>query len=178
MTISPPADLHSIPRGIFIRRATGRDAEGIVAILRKIASERIYSAIDEPWSIDEERTYLESLSPREAVHVAVAENGQVIGVQTLDRWSPTLNSMAHVAQFGTFLLPEWRGRGVGSALFKTALAFARASGYSKVVIQVRASNQSAQAFYERHGFRPCGRLKRQVRVDGQEDDEILMELFL
>ena len=169
---------HSSPSGLLIRRATGRDAERIVAILRKISSERVHSAIDEPWSVDEERSYLESLSPREAVHVAVAENGQVIGFQTLDRWSPTLNSMAHVAQLGTFLLPEWRGRGVGTALYKTALAFARASDYSKIVIQVRASNQSAQAFYERLGFRPCGRLKQQVRIDGQEDDEILMEFFL
>lgn len=178
MTNSSSAVHHPGPSGLLIRRATGSDAEGIVAILRQIVSERVYSAIDDPWSVDEERSYLESLSPREAVHVAVADDGRIIGFQTLDRWSPTLNSMAHVAQLGTFLLPEWRGCGVGTALFSTALAFGRKSGYSKIVIQVRASNQSALAFYERLGFRPCGRLKRQVRVNGQVDDEILMEIFL
>jgi ribosomal protein S18 acetylase RimI-like enzyme len=45
------------------------------------------------------------------------------------------------------------------------------------VIQIRASNQAAQRFYRRLGFRACGRLKAQVRIDHEEDDEILMELF-
>ena len=28
------------------------------------------------------------------------------------------------------------------------------------------------------GFRECGRLTRQVVIDGKEDDEVLMELFI
>ena len=85
--------------------------------------------------------------------------------------------MKHVAQLGTFLLSEWRRRGVGKALFKTTQGFARNADYVKAVIQVRASNQAAQIFYRQLGFRACGRLKRQVRIDGEEDDEIFMELF-
>ena len=162
----------------IIRRATEADAAGVVAILQRIASERIFSAIDQPWSVEEERSYLKSLSPREVVYVGVAASGEIIGFQSLDLWAPTLNSMAHVAQLGTFILPEWRRCGVGNALFRRTVAFAREAGYRKVVIFVRASNGSAQAFYERLGFRPCGRLTRQVRIEEQEDDEILMELFL
>ena len=37
---------------------------------------------------------------------------------------------------------------------------------------------SAQAFYKRLGFVECGRLRAQVMIDGVEDDEIVMELFL
>ena len=47
-----------------------------------------------------------------------------------------------------------------------------------MLIQVRGSNTSAQSFYQRLGFVQCGRLTRQVVIDGQEDDEIIMELFL
>ena len=86
--------------------------------------------------------------------------------------------MLHVAQVGTFLVPEWRRRGVGRVLFGTTETFARSVGYSKMIVQVRASNIPAKAFYQRLGFRACGRLARQVRIDGVEDDEILMELFL
>lgn len=86
--------------------------------------------------------------------------------------------MKHVGELGTFLLPEWRGRGIGKALFEATRTFARDSHYSKIVIQVRASNTSARAFYQSLGFRECGRLTRQVRIDGQEDDQIIMELFL
>jgi ribosomal protein S18 acetylase RimI-like enzyme len=86
--------------------------------------------------------------------------------------------MAHVAQLGTFLLPAWRGRGAGRGLFLETTRFAKSSGYEKIVIQVRSSNVSAQAFYRRLGFVDCGRLARQVRIDDRIDDEMLLEYFL
>jgi RimJ/RimL family protein N-acetyltransferase len=102
----------------------------------------------------------------------------IVGYQSLDLYSPSLSSMAHVGQLGTFLLPEWRRRGVGLALFDATRQFAASSGYQKLVIQVRASNLSAQEFYKRLGFVGCGRLRAQVIVEGTPDDEIVMELFL
>ena len=146
-------------------------------MLEVIAAERIHSAIDRAWSVEEERRYIESLSPREAIHVAVDDGQDIVGLQVLDRWSPVLETMAHVGQVGTFILPLWRGRGLGRQLWTATLAFARDVGYRKLVIQVRASNTGAQSFYRSLGFRECGRLARQVIIDGGEDDEVLMELL-
>ena len=161
-----------------IRRATADDADGVAMVLRSVVSERIHSAIDCAWTPDQQRSYLESLSNREVFHAAVAASGTMIGFQSLDLYSPVLPSMSHVGQLGTFLLPEWRGQGVGKALFNATRTFARSAGYRKLVIQVRASNAPAQGFYKRLGFIECGRLRGQVIVDDREDDEILMELFL
>lgn len=86
--------------------------------------------------------------------------------------------MSHVGQIGTFILPEWRRRGVASSLWEATRSFACSAGYRKLVIQVRASNSGAMAYYERIGFAHCGRLSAQVIIDGIEDDEMLMELFL
>ena len=163
---------------VTIRRATGADAEAIVGVLGVVAAERVYSAIDQPWAAEQERSYLASLSPREATHVAVTGPRQIVGFQTLDLWAPAINSMKHVGQIGTFLAPEWRRRGVGQQLFRATQSFAKRLEYTKFVIQVRASNASAQAFYRRLGFRECGRLTRQVLIDGQTDDEIILEYFL
>jgi [ribosomal protein S18]-alanine N-acetyltransferase len=160
-----------------IRRATGDDSIEIVAIWQRIAAERVHSAIDVPWTVEEERKYINSLSSREVVYLATTEAGEIVGFQSLDLWEPTITSMKHVAQIGTFLLPEWRRHGVGQLLFATTQEFAKNAGYEKAVIQVRASNRAAQSYYRQLGFRACGRLKRQVRIDGEEDDEILMELF-
>jgi ribosomal protein S18 acetylase RimI-like enzyme len=146
-------------------------------VLEVIAAERIHSALDRAWTVEEERRYLESLSPREAIHVAVDDMQGVVGLQILDRWSTTLNSMAHVGQVGTFVLPEWRARGLGRQLWSATVAFARDAGYRKFVIQVRSSNTAAQAFYRHLGFHDCGRFARQVIIDGVEDDEVLMELL-
>ena len=163
---------------LHVRKATSGDAAGIVKVLATVASERVYSAIDVVWSIEQEARYLDSISQREVFHVAVDELQRIVGFQSLDLWSSLLTSMAHVGQVGTFLLPEWRRRGVGHQLWNATEAFARQQGYRKLAIQVRAKNTGAQTFYRGLGFTECGRLTRQVIIDGVEDDELLMEYFL
>lgn len=149
----------------------------MVAIMEGIVSEGIHSAIVTPWPADRQRSHLISLSARESAFVALTEQRRVIGYVTLELWAPTLESMAHAGQLGTFLGRGWRRQGIGAALFRAALDFARERGFSKLVVMVRSSNAAAQGFYQRLGFRECGRLTRQVRIGEQEDDEILMEFF-
>ena len=160
-----------------IRQASPVDATGIVAVLEVVVAERIQTAIDRAWTVEQERRYLEALSPREIFHVAVDVTAGIVGFQTLDLWSSLLPSMAHVGQVGTFLLPRWRGQGIGRQLWEATESFARQAGYRKLAIQVRASNMGAQRFYRSLGFQECGRLTRQVIIDGVEDDEVLMDYF-
>jgi RimJ/RimL family protein N-acetyltransferase len=164
--------------GFSVRMATTADAEPIIAILEEVAAERIYTAITKPWSAAEQRRYTAALSCREAIHVAETERKEIIGYQVLELWAPTLQSMAHAGQIGTFVRAASRGQGAGAALFRATATFAFAQNYAKFIAQVRSRNAGALAFYSRIGFRECGRLTRQVRADGEEDDEILMEYFL
>jgi L-amino acid N-acyltransferase YncA len=161
-----------------VRRAGADDAEGIATVMHAVVAERVHSAIDRAWSADEERRYLSSLSSREAFHVAVADSGQIVACQSLERFSTVLSTMSHVAQVGTFVLPAWRGRGVGPALFEVTRRFALSKEYRKAVITVRGSNASALSFYRGLGFVECGRLSKQVVLDGEVDDEIILEMFL
>lgn len=165
--------------GVFhIRRAVPDDAGGIASLMDAVVSERRHSAIDRAWTADQERRYLASLSGREAFHVAIADSGQVIGCQSLELYSPVLTTMSHVGQVGTFVLPAWRGRGIGPALFAATRPFALDAGYRKLVITVRGSNTPALSFYRGLGFVDCGRLIKQVVIDGVDDDEVLLEMFL
>jgi ribosomal protein S18 acetylase RimI-like enzyme len=43
---------------------------------------------------------------------------------------------------------------------------------------VRGSNAPALSFYRNLGFAECGRLSGQVVIDGTDDDEVLLEMFL
>src|ERR1700690_1728044 len=96
-----------------IRMASSVGAAGIVEVLEVIAAERIHSAIERVWSVEEETRYIESLSTREVLHVAVDIERGIVGFQSLDLWSSVLTSMAHVGQVGTFLLPEMARSGIG-----------------------------------------------------------------
>jgi len=167
-----------MPEAFQVRRAVAGDAPGIATVMHAVVSERVHSAIDRAWGAEEERRYLESLSSREAFHVAVADSGLVVGCQSLERYSTVLTTMSHVAQVGTFVLPSWRGRGVGPALFELTRPFAIAAGYRKIVITVRGSNAPALSFYRGLGFVECGRLSKQVVIDGKDDDEVVLEMFL
>jgi RimJ/RimL family protein N-acetyltransferase len=118
------------------------------------------------------------LSAQEAMFVAETMEGQVVGFQSLDRWTKLFHSMDHVGQLGTFVLDQWRGRGLGKQLAVQTLAFARSAGYEKLVVFVRAGNTGAQRFYAALGFSPCGRLVRQVKIADEYDDGIVMEMFL
>jgi ribosomal protein S18 acetylase RimI-like enzyme len=163
---------------VTIRAARVDDAESVVGIWKAIVAERTFSAVDCPFSIDAERAYLQSLSTREALFLAETSTQQVVGFQSIDQWTKLFHSMDHVGQLGTFVLRDWRGRGIGRQLAMHTLSFARSAGYEKLVIYVRSSNTGAQTFYAGLGFAPCGRMSRQVKIAGEHDDEILMEMFL
>src|SRR5262245_51235232 len=101
----------------FVRKALADDAQGIVGIVQTVVAEQVYSAIVDPWNIEQQREHLLRLSDREAFHVAESEDGKILGFQALELYSPIFRSMSHVGQVGTFMLPSIRGQGVGRALF-------------------------------------------------------------
>ena len=53
-----------------------------------------------------------------------------------------------------YVLPESMGGGVGSSLLNTAMEALLADGYDRVYLWCIAGNDRAEAFYQRHGFRP------------------------
>lgn len=162
---------------ITIRRATLADAGAISAIWEVICAERIYTAVNRPFTPQQERDYLSSLSDREGVFLAEID-GQSVGFQALDMWAKYTDSFDHVGVIGTFVLPPWRRKGIARRLAEHTFEFARANGYEKIVLYVRAGNVGAQAFYRSLGFIPKGVLTRQVKIDGKYEDEVFMELFL
>jgi ribosomal protein S18 acetylase RimI-like enzyme len=70
-----------------------------------------------------------------------------------------------------FVLPEYRGRGIGRALVVEALERARTLGVQSVTLSVMTSQQEARRMYLALGFRPFGVEPRALMVDGRLLDE-------
>lgn len=160
-----------------IRPGTLADADGIATVLNAVVREGGRTITGRTFTIPQERAFLRAMPKRSVLHVALL--GQVVvGFQEVMPYATYTHTMDHVGSAGTFIQAAVRGRGLGRALSAATWAAARALGYNKLVITVRADNAEAQAFYVRLGFQYCGRLSRQAFVDGRYVDELLYELFL
>jgi putative acetyltransferase len=84
----------------------------------------------------------------------------------------------HVASLGMTVAPDWRGKGVGSALMTEAIRWARQVGVEKLALSVYPDNDRAQALYAKFGFQEEGRLTGHSKKSVGYLDEIVMGLWL
>lgn len=76
---------------VNISRATDDDAESISLICEVICAERIYTAVNRPFTPIQMKIYLSNLSDREGIFVARI-NEQVVGFQSLDLFAKYTDS--------------------------------------------------------------------------------------
>lgn len=79
---------------------------------------------------------------------------------------------AEIARIAVF--PKWRRQGVGRCLLDELREMGKEQGISRILLDVRESNQGARAFYEAYGFVQDG-IRRNYYQQPTED-AILMSL--
>ena len=84
----------------------------------------------------------------------------------------------HIATIGMAVRPGRRGMGVGSALMREALHWARTMGVEKLALSVYPDNETARALYRKFGFQEEGRLTGHSKKSFGYQDEIVMGLWL
>jgi len=77
-------------------------------------------------------------------------------VGTVGLWHADEQAAHEVYLVGMWVASVARGTDVATQLVGTALTFAAASGWRRVVLDVAHENARARAFYTRMGFRPTG----------------------
>jgi GNAT superfamily N-acetyltransferase len=89
--------------------------------------------------------------------VARTPDGSPIGVA----YANSLLSLEHGGASGwieeLYVLPQWRGRGIGSRLIAEVVARAKELGWRALDLEVEASHQRAISLYARHQFQPHSR---------------------
>ena len=97
----------------------------------------------DPWS---ERAIRETLGQTQTMLLSALDDGRLIGYLIL-YYVLEDGEIARIA-----VDPEWRRKGVASRLLKELALICADNGVNKLLLDVRESNDSARAFYERQGF--------------------------
>jgi ribosomal protein S18 acetylase RimI-like enzyme len=148
---APPRDP---PAGLDVRAPAPAEREALAALMLEAyrgtidfdGSETIEVALDEVAG------YLSGASgPPLLEHSLVAVAGGSIVGAVLVSFFEGLPLFAYA-----YTAPEWKGRGVSTALLRRSMASLAAAGFERVALFVTAGNDPAERIYERLGFRDAG----------------------
>ena len=160
-----------------IRHADPTDAEQLTRLADAVSGEPegwLISIGGEWRSAGDERRFLKALRryPHAAVFVAEREDGTLVGRLSVGR-DPHPGS-THVADVGLMVALDARRQGVGTALLRAAVDWARGAGIRKLELHVFPWNEAAIALYDAFGFEREGYRKHHYRRGGELVDAILM----
>jgi RimJ/RimL family protein N-acetyltransferase len=163
---------------VKVRRSVPSDAPAVISAIEAVCAEGIYFQTDAfiPDRHWKAVLYRSESAPQHLL--AVAElRGEIIGTVRLFAGMCGFKDR-HVAELGIFVLPPYRGHGIGKLLMAYALDWAASQDLQKIMLNVFATNHRAIHMYERFGFVLEGKRKMQYNIGGEYVDEILMAKFL
>lgn len=166
---------------VVVRRASPGDAGALVELAEAVASEpEGWLISDGTWRTPgEERRFLRALRRYSDAAVFVAELSEDTGNRIVGRLSLGRDphpASRHVADLGLMVSAGHRRRGIGKALLRQAVDWARESGVRKLELHVFPHNEGAIALYEGFGFRREGLRRGHYRRGEENLDAILMAL--
>lgn len=166
---------------VNLRLAVEDDAEALIAFIKQVDAETTFLS-REPGEftvpVPQERMLIRQTNARRNSIYMVAEVDGAIAA-TLDFHGGTRERTMHAGEFGMSVRRAYWGRGLGSRLLDTMIAWARETGQLKrIKLRVQAGNERAIALYRSRGFIDEGVLAREFRVRGQWVDVLIMALWI
>ena len=112
------------------------------------------------------RNYFKWLHSRDSEGFMVAEiGGTAVGFVACDaNWISIFEGVRVGEIHELFVLPEWRLKGIGSALLQKALEYAVKRGRGLAELWVGRTNYRARKFYQRFGFVESGEWGKWIRM--------------
>lgn len=163
-----------------IREAQPSDAEGLVGVLNPIIDAGLYTVLDTPLTVDEQREFIINFPKQGVFHVAERLADQsIVGLQDVAPFGDgSTHAFAHVGVIASFVDLSLRRQGISKQLFQATFDAAKRKGFEKIFTYIRADNTAALTAYVKQGFRIIGTAQRHARINGEHVDEVLVERFL
>lgn len=167
---------------LVVRSAVPDNAQALLEHAHRILAEDQYNVttLEEfKLTAEKERDWIQQHIDEPGQIILVAELGSCI-VGMLSFENGARKRLAHQGALHMSVQPEFREKGIGSALLQSLIGWAKDNPIiEKLALDVFATNQAAIRLYKKNGFLEEGRRVRGVKIaDGEYTDVIIMYRFV
>jgi RimJ/RimL family protein N-acetyltransferase len=120
-----------------------------------------------------QQAYIEHLDREHNLFLVATANEQVVGILALldslicSTPEPALAVGIHIAR-------DWRGHGIGSAMLRYAVRWAKQHGYGRLEADIFTSNERSLHLFSKAGFKEDACRRRSVQVGVRQINEIVL----
>lgn len=166
---------------ITIAKASPDDAAELLDFLRIVGGETdnlTFGSEGVPFTIEEEKEYIQSLADSTVSALFVAKRGdEIVGDASFN--GTTVERLKHSGELGICVKKSEWGNGVGSRLMETVIDFAKNEANAEIItLNVRSDNARAIKLYEKYGFEKFGCFKGFFKINNEYIDFDFMNLYL
>ncbi|KAF0223343.1 MAG: acetyltransferase [Erysipelotrichaceae bacterium] len=160
-----------------IRKAKLSDAQIILDYLLVIGSESdnlTFGAEGLGYTVEEETKTIDTISKSDnSVMLLGFVDEQLVSVANLS--GKSRERMKHYATLGISVRKSHWHQGIGKAMMKRLLAFAKKNSILEMIeLEVRSDNQHAIHLYESLGFKQVGIMPKLMKINGSTYDTLVM----
>ena len=160
-----------------IRPAADGDAEKIYDLLNEVGTENTYFLLEpEERAVEQIKGLVRQQTLNRSLILIAENDGDIVGA--LGFIGGSFKKIFHVIEIGMAIRREFRKSGIGSTLFREAIAWARKKGFHRLELGVLSTNYQAISLYKKFGFQEEGIRKNRYRIEETWVDEILMAKLL
>jgi RimJ/RimL family protein N-acetyltransferase len=166
---------------LILRKPIVEDAAKMIEYLNAIGGESdnlLFGKNEFHLTVEQEAEYIKKLSTDANTFMIIGViNDSIVSVAQIT--SPNRKRIAHNSELSISVKKEYWRNGIGKAVLEELIRYAKEhSEIRNVSLGVKASNRNAIRLYEKLGFQQIGIHKGYFNVNGELDDEILMDLHL
>jgi len=166
---------------LLLRRPKEEDAEAMLEYLNIVGGESdnlLFGKNEFRLTMEQEREHIKSVNINDnALMLLGIIDNQIISVSQVS--APNRKRIAHNSELAISVKKEYWSMEIGTAVMEVLIDFAKNHETIKTIsLGVKASNKKAQHLYEKLGFEKVGVHRNFFNIDGNYDDEILMDLYI
>ncbi|WP_164669842.1 GNAT family N-acetyltransferase [Virgibacillus doumboii] len=165
---------------MLIREIKIEDAGNLIDLIKEVEAESnfmLMEADERKTTPEQQRKHIEHIEQQNNSTIFAAEDEEKL-VGYLIVMGGGVKRTKHSANLVAGILKDYRGQGIGSALFQKLDDWAKNNNISRLGLTTVTQNEAGLALYKKNGFEIEGTKRNSLIVDGKSYDEYYMSKLL